>query len=555
MPRLYREAPLNSIWEGSGNVMALDVLRALARGAEPLWRRSSPRSTQAAGADPRLDAFVAALRAEFADLEAIESRARRVVERMALALQGSLLVRHAPAGGRRRVLRLAPGRRRGPAFGTLPAGRRRRGDHRAPHAAAALSAAAPRLTAGAACRCPHARLRLVDPARAHLRDPHRREPELVLRPLPLIYLLSGYFRDVLGGSSTEAYLVAVAAALLFFVSLVLHELGHALVARRNGIGIAGIDLWFFGGVAKMLARPRTPGRGVRVAAAGPAVTLADRRRSASALGALISRDERRPRRRGAASDAEAIAGDRAARLAGLDQRASARLQPRPRLPAGRRAHRARRRLEDHRRPQPRHALRGAARPGLRLRADRLRHLPARRAATRSTASGSRSLGWFLGAGRPRRGRPTAFTRAPRGRHRRRRHGRAAGVDARRRRRVRRRQEEFFLRYRWPWFPVVDDARALPRRRAQPSASTPRSRGGRPGARGRASWSSRPTADGWRRRPRPPAGDAARRRAAARARRAHGGRRRRRLRGVVTVEQVRRALTPPAAAGQRLRLTR
>ena len=96
MPRLYREMPLASIWEGSGNVMALDVLRALSRSPEVL-DAFLDEVDEAAGADPRLDAYSAALRDEFADLEAIEQRARRVVERMALALQGSLLVRHAPA--------------------------------------------------------------------------------------------------------------------------------------------------------------------------------------------------------------------------------------------------------------------------------------------------------------------------------------------------------------------------------------------------------------------------------------------------------------------------
>ncbi len=95
MPRLYREAPLASIWEGSGNVMALDVLRALARSPEA-FDAFFAEIDEAAGGDPRLDGFAAVTRAEFNDLEAIEPRARRVVERMALCLQGSLLVRHAP---------------------------------------------------------------------------------------------------------------------------------------------------------------------------------------------------------------------------------------------------------------------------------------------------------------------------------------------------------------------------------------------------------------------------------------------------------------------------
>ena len=88
-----------------------------------------------------------------------------------------------------------------------------------------------------------------------------------------IYIVSDYFRGVLGGSLTEAYVTAVCAVMLFFISLVLHELGHALVARRLGIGISGIDLWFFGGVAKMTRDTDSPGAEFKVAAAGPAVTL------------------------------------------------------------------------------------------------------------------------------------------------------------------------------------------------------------------------------------------------------------------------------------------
>lgn len=88
----------------------------------------------------------------------------------------------------------------------------------------------------------------------------------------LIWLLSGYFTDVTG-DNTQGFIYAVSAALLFFVSLTLHELGHALVARREGIEVVGIDLWFFGGVAKMSRDTTSPGEEFRVAAAGPAVTL------------------------------------------------------------------------------------------------------------------------------------------------------------------------------------------------------------------------------------------------------------------------------------------
>ena len=89
----------------------------------------------------------------------------------------------------------------------------------------------------------------------------------------LIYWLSGYFHEVLGGSRTTAYAVAVGGALGYFASLVLHELGHALAARRLGIPIAGIDLWFFGGLSQMRREPQSAGEEFKVAAAGPAVTL------------------------------------------------------------------------------------------------------------------------------------------------------------------------------------------------------------------------------------------------------------------------------------------
>ncbi len=88
-----------------------------------------------------------------------------------------------------------------------------------------------------------------------------------------IYLGADHFREQLDGSVTEAYLVGVAAVFLFFVSLVLHELGHALVARREGMSISGIDLWLFGGVARLSRDSQSPGEEFRIAAAGPLVTL------------------------------------------------------------------------------------------------------------------------------------------------------------------------------------------------------------------------------------------------------------------------------------------
>jgi putative acyl-CoA dehydrogenase len=121
MPRLYREMPLNSIWEGSGNVQCLDVLRALAKSPET-FETFFAEVDEAQGADPRFDAFVAATRDEFSHPEDIEPRARRIVERMAKALQASLLLRFSPptVADAYVASRLDGGG--GLAFGTLPGG-------------------------------------------------------------------------------------------------------------------------------------------------------------------------------------------------------------------------------------------------------------------------------------------------------------------------------------------------------------------------------------------------------------------------------------------------
>ncbi|MFI1525348.1 acyl-CoA dehydrogenase family protein [Streptomyces griseus] len=119
MPRLLREAPLNSLWEGSGNVQALDVLRALQR--EPRALDAFLREVgRARGADHRLDAAIKGLLTELADLEGVEARARRVVERIALVLQGSLLVRWAPPEVSDAFCASRLGGDWGSAFGTLP---------------------------------------------------------------------------------------------------------------------------------------------------------------------------------------------------------------------------------------------------------------------------------------------------------------------------------------------------------------------------------------------------------------------------------------------------
>ena len=117
MPRLYREAPLNSVWEGSGNVNALDVLRAIAR---------EPESVEALFAeieladDARITAAVSDLQKDLGDAD--EVNARRLVEGLALVLQGSLLVRHAPAAVADAFLLTRLEGNWGSAFGTLPRG-------------------------------------------------------------------------------------------------------------------------------------------------------------------------------------------------------------------------------------------------------------------------------------------------------------------------------------------------------------------------------------------------------------------------------------------------
>ncbi|MFF0425748.1 acyl-CoA dehydrogenase family protein [Streptomyces sp. NPDC004520] len=119
MPRLLRESPLNSVWEGSGNVQALDVVRALR--TEPAALDALLREVgEARGADHRLDRAIRGVLVELADLEGIEARARRFAERLALVLQGALLVRWAPPEVADAFCAARLGGDGGAAFGTLP---------------------------------------------------------------------------------------------------------------------------------------------------------------------------------------------------------------------------------------------------------------------------------------------------------------------------------------------------------------------------------------------------------------------------------------------------
>src|SRR5262245_4697956 len=91
----------------------------------------------------------------------------------------------------------------------------------------------------------------------------------------LIFWMSRFYGDLLGesGAATTPFLLAVLSAAGFFGSIVLHELGHSVAATRNGIGITGIQLWIFGGMARMDREADSPGAELKVALAGPLVTL------------------------------------------------------------------------------------------------------------------------------------------------------------------------------------------------------------------------------------------------------------------------------------------
>ena len=121
LARLYREAPLNGIWEGTGNVICLDVARALQR--EPMAAGAFlDELYEARGADRRLDSVVVELASRLAELPRAEGQARRTVEMMALALQASLLLRHSTSAVADAFCASRLGGDWGHAFGTLPPG-------------------------------------------------------------------------------------------------------------------------------------------------------------------------------------------------------------------------------------------------------------------------------------------------------------------------------------------------------------------------------------------------------------------------------------------------
>ena len=121
LPLIYREAPLNSVWEGSGNVNALDVLRALGREPEALeaWITEVGR---ARGADPRLDRAIDSALALLGDATSLEVNARRLAGQMAACLQGALIVQHSPAAVADAFCATRLGGDYNGTLGTLPSG-------------------------------------------------------------------------------------------------------------------------------------------------------------------------------------------------------------------------------------------------------------------------------------------------------------------------------------------------------------------------------------------------------------------------------------------------
>ena len=238
MPRLYREAPLASIWEGSGNVMSLDVLRALTR---------SPRSLevfldeveQAAGADARLDARVDEAQGRSSPTPPrSRARARRVVEGMALCLQGSLLVRHAPPAVADAFCASRLAGDGGLEYGTLPAGIDFEAHHRAQPAAAELEPYA----APGAPRSPTAAPTIESWRRARTSSWRASSGSASASASAGSSCCSSSSTGSSTTTSTNPRRLAARPPTwsrsprrsATSLSLILHELGHALVARRIG---------------------------------------------------------------------------------------------------------------------------------------------------------------------------------------------------------------------------------------------------------------------------------------------------------------------------------
>ena len=178
----------------------------------------------------------------------------------------------------------------------------------------------------------------------------------------LIYLLSAPFRDTLHSSDAVAYLTTVISVLLLFVSLIVHEFGHALVARRQGIGVKQIDLYLFGGLTQMSRDAATPGEEFKVSAAGPLATLGVIL-VCLAIDLAIVGPHRLTHAIALDQDIHDHAGAAVAELAAADERPAAGVQPDAGLPARRRPHRPLDHLAGDRLQAHRHDHLGADGPG------------------------------------------------------------------------------------------------------------------------------------------------------------------------------------------------
>ena len=273
----------------------------------------------------------------------------------------------------------------------------------------------------------------------------------------VIFWLSQFYGELLGESSsaTTPFLLALASAVGFFGSIVLHELGHAFVALRNGIGISSIQLWIFGGMARMTRESESPRTEFQVAVAGPLVTLAIVAvLAAIGVGAAGWHDFSQA----ALVESSASTSGVLAMVAWLAMInfLVLDLQPAAGLPDGRRPDRPGGRLVAHRQPHLGHPLRRQPRPRLRLHLRRRRH-PARLRRLRLRRRLAR-------ADRLRRQRLRQGGDRPDDDHQR--DQQAAVVSDIMDREpvtipdeltVEQALDEYFLRYRWPWFPVVDAA--------------------------------------------------------------------------------------------------
>ncbi len=185
-----------------------------------------------------------------------------------------------------------------------------------------------------------------------------------------------------GQGATAYWITATVAAVVFFASLLTHEMAHALVARRNGVGVGGITLWLLGGVSKLEGEPSSAGAEFRIAVVGPLTSLG--------LAVRVLRRRRRGRRGGPLRP-----GGRHRGLALAHQLRAGRVQPAARLPPRRGAGAARRGVGAQPRSAGRHPGRGPGQPLAGVGPDRPRSVRAPSAGLVVSGLWLVLVGWFL----------------------------------------------------------------------------------------------------------------------------------------------------------------